>query len=199
MYKRIFCFLTTLAAGAVYSLPVLSQGELGTSERREIVHVAGDVYRFHDKFHVSVFMVTDDGVIATDPITPDAAAWLNNEIRERFDKEVKYVIYSHDHQDHVAGGAAFNGATVIAHENAREPISKGEFPIVMPDITFTDEMAVELGGKLPMPALAEQSEPLRLTGEVKLLCNGKFKWRLWGHIMFRIEVGNKVENGRRFG
>ena len=32
-----------------------------------------------------------------------------------------------------------------------------------------------LGGKLPMPALTEQSRPLTITGEVKLISNGKFQ------------------------
>ena len=33
-------------------------------------------------------------------------------------------------------------------------------------------VTVELGGKLPMPALTEQSRPVTLTGEVKLISNG---------------------------
>ena len=147
MYSKLTYLVTVILTGSVFSTISFAQDELPQSERREIQHVAGDVYRFHDKFHVSVFMVTEDGVIATDPITPDAAEWLNKEINERFGKPVRYVIYSHDHQDHVAGGAAFNGATFIAHENTREPISSGEFPIVMPHITFNDEMSVVLGGK----------------------------------------------------
>ena len=36
-------------------------------------------------------------------------------------------------------------------------------------------VTVELGGKLPMPALAEQSQPLTVSGEVKLISNGKFQ------------------------
>jgi microcystin degradation protein MlrC len=37
------------------------------------------------------------------------------------------------------------------------------------------EITVSLGGKLPMPALAEQSSPLTLTGRVKLLSEGRFR------------------------
>ncbi len=40
------------------------------------------------------------------------------------------------------------------------------------------EVTVQLGGKLPMPALQQQSKPLTLTGEVKLISNGKFKARV---------------------
>ena len=41
--------------------------------RREITQVTGDVYRFQNKFHVNVFVITGDGVVVTDPINEDAA------------------------------------------------------------------------------------------------------------------------------
>jgi len=116
--------------------------------KREIVQVAGDLYRFHNNFHVSVFLVTPDGVIATDPINADAAAWLENAIRERFGKEIRYVIYSHDHRDHIAGGEVWaDTATVIAHENARRAIIGEQRPTAVPQVTFSDRLTVELGGK----------------------------------------------------
>jgi microcystin degradation protein MlrC len=36
------------------------------------------------------------------------------------------------------------------------------------------EVTISLGAKLPMPALAEQSSPLELTGRVKLISDGLF-------------------------
>jgi glyoxylase-like metal-dependent hydrolase (beta-lactamase superfamily II) len=93
-------------------------------------------------------MVTPEGVIATDPIDADAAEWLENEIRERFDQEIRYLIYSHDHPDHISGGEVFaDTATVIAHENAKATIIGEERPTAIPDLTFSDRMTVELGGK----------------------------------------------------
>ena len=114
---------------------------------RTITHLAGDVYRFQNNGHFSVFMVTDEGVIATDPISPDAAQWLNSEIQTRFDQPVKYVLYSHDHWDHVSGGAVFEEATIIAHANAVPHIEASDQPIELPDITFTNEFTLTLGGK----------------------------------------------------
>ena len=64
---------------------------------REISQIAGNLYRFRNNFHFSVFAVTNDGVIATDPINADAARWLKAEIQQRFNQPVRYVIYSHDH------------------------------------------------------------------------------------------------------
>jgi glyoxylase-like metal-dependent hydrolase (beta-lactamase superfamily II) len=114
---------------------------------RNITHLAGDVYRFQNDAHYSVFMVTPEGVIATDPISVDAATWLNDEIRRRFNLPVKYVIYSHDHWDHVSGAAAFPEATIIAHANAVPWIEASDQPIELPDITFSSELDLKLGGK----------------------------------------------------
>lgn len=114
---------------------------------RSITHLNGDVYRFQNDAHYSVFMVTPAGVIATDPISPEAAVWLNAEIQSRFNLPVKYVIYSHDHWDHASGAAAFTEATVIAHANAVPFIEASDRPIKMPDITFSSELVLKLGGK----------------------------------------------------
>ena len=88
-------------------------------------------------------------MIATDPIDADAAVWLRDQIQERFDQPLKYVIYSHDHADHIAGGEVFEeaGAIVIAHENAKRTIIGEQRPTAVPDITFSHQMTVELGAR----------------------------------------------------
>ena len=116
---------------------------------RGIVQIAGDLYRFQENAHYSVFLVTPDGVIATDPINTDTATWLKAELKRRFDKPVKYLIYSHHHEDHVSGGEVFSDtATVLAHENAEQGIIKDKVPTALPDITFSDQMTVMLGDKI---------------------------------------------------
>lgn len=147
MFRSLSHYVFFLLAGSFICINVAAQDESTDAPVRAITQVAGDVYRFQNNLHVSVFMVTDEGVIASDPIDPEAAAWLNNEIQERFGQPVKYVIYSHDHFDHVSGAAAFEGATIIAHANGRDEIAGSEHPIAMPDIMFSDKLVVELGGK----------------------------------------------------
>jgi len=117
--------------------------------KREIVQISGDLYRFKNNFHYSVFLVTPEGVIATDPINADAARWLKSEIASRFGKKVRYVIYSHDHADHSSGGEVFaaDGAIVIAHEKAKRAILGEKRPTAVPQITFKKRMTLELGGK----------------------------------------------------
>jgi glyoxylase-like metal-dependent hydrolase (beta-lactamase superfamily II) len=115
---------------------------------REISRIAGDLYRFRNGGHFSVFFVTPAGIIAADPIDPDAARWLKAEWIKRFAKPVKYLIYSHDHADHSSGGEVFaDTAVVIAHERAKEVILNQRRPTAVPDLTFSDRLTVELGGK----------------------------------------------------
>ena len=132
-----------LGAFFVAASPAIAQ-----EAKRSITKIAGDLYRFQNNFHYSVFLVTSDGIIATDPVSPDAARWLKQELKARFDSSVKYLIYSHDHPDHIAGGQVFTPeATVVAHQKARAAIIGEQRPTAVPDITFTDRMTVTLGGK----------------------------------------------------
>jgi glyoxylase-like metal-dependent hydrolase (beta-lactamase superfamily II) len=128
--------LTILASWAVAQAPV-----------REITKIAGEVYRFRNQNHYSVFAVTPAGIIATDPINAEAAQWLKAELQRRFNQPVKYLIYSHDHADHIAGGEVFaDTATVVAHENAKAAIVGERRPTAVPQVTFSDRMTIELGG-----------------------------------------------------
>jgi len=119
-----------------------------TDAKRSITKIAGDLYRFQNDFHYSVFLVTSEGIIVSDPINADAARWLKTELAKRFNKPIRYMIYSHDHVDHIAGGEVFaDTAIVVAHENAKADIIAEQRPTAVPDITFSDQMTIELGGK----------------------------------------------------
>lgn len=86
--------------------------------QREIVHVAGDVYRANNGNWWAIFMVTPDGIVLGDPLNPPFATWLKGELDARFGVPVRYVVYSHSHWDHAEGGEVFaDTATFVAHEN----------------------------------------------------------------------------------
>ena len=140
--RSVFIILAILVAGA----PAAAQ--LGDT-KRSITPIAGDLYRFQNNFHFSVFLVTEEGVIVTDPINAEAARWLKDQIAERFGKPIRYLVYSHDHRDHIAGGEVFAeaGAVVVAHERAKEVIIGEQRPTAVPDVTFSDRMTLTLGGK----------------------------------------------------
>jgi glyoxylase-like metal-dependent hydrolase (beta-lactamase superfamily II) len=115
----------------------------------EVTKLRDDVFLFRHLFHQSIFIITPKGVIVTDPIASDAAAWLNAEIKKLTDQPVRYVIYSHHHNDHITGGDVFaDTALFLSHEAARREILKDSDPhIPVPDLTFTDRLFIDLGGK----------------------------------------------------
>src|SRR5882762_7204879 len=84
-----------------------------------------NVYVFRYGGYQSMFIVTPQGVIATDPASylRPAKPYIDA-IKAVTDKPIKYVIYSHHHYDHIAGGQPFKdlGATFVAHKRAKEQL-----------------------------------------------------------------------------
>ncbi len=141
--------LVLIAVAWLALLPGLQSSAFAQETKRAITQIAGDLYRFQNNFHFSVFLVTPDGVIATDPINAEAAEWLKAEIKSRFNQPIRYVVYSHDHGDHMSGGEVFkaDGATIISHAVAKADIMANNVPTAIPDITYTEDMTLTLGGK----------------------------------------------------
>ena len=99
-----------------------------------------------------MFVVTPAGVIATDPISygrPQAAKTYVDEIRKITKAPIKYLIYSHHHYDHIAGGKPFKeaGAKSSRIKRAKERLAtlKG-LDVVIPDEIVDDKRTIKLGG-----------------------------------------------------
>ena len=114
--------------------------------------VADNVYIFRYGGHQSMFVVTPAGVIATDPIgerRPAAKAYIE-EIGKITKAPVKFVIYSHSHFDHIAGGQPFKdlGAVFVAHRNAKARIAalKPEDVVVPDQVVDGNKKVITLGG-----------------------------------------------------
>jgi glyoxylase-like metal-dependent hydrolase (beta-lactamase superfamily II) len=114
----------------------------------EITKLADGVYVFRHQFHQALFLTTPEGVIVTDPISADAAAWLKAEIKKLTDQPVRYVVYSHHHNDHITGGSVFaDQATFVSHSAARSHIvDAADATTPVPTLTFTDRLFIDLGG-----------------------------------------------------
>ncbi|MET0203894.1 MAG: MBL fold metallo-hydrolase [Casimicrobiaceae bacterium] len=114
--------------------------------------VADNVYVFRFGGHQSMFVVTPAGVLATDPIAylrPQAAQAYIDEIRKITAAPIKYLVYSHHHYDHIAGGRPFKdaGAAVVAHKNARTRLEALKHPdVVLPDMVVDERSTLDLGG-----------------------------------------------------
>ncbi len=111
-----------------------------------------NVYIFRNGNHQAMFIVTPEGVIATDPVAygrPNGGQQYVDEIRKITKAPIRYLIYSHHHFDHIAGGKAFKdaGATVVAHKRAKERLEQLKDPhTVIPDETVDDKRTITLGG-----------------------------------------------------
>jgi glyoxylase-like metal-dependent hydrolase (beta-lactamase superfamily II) len=110
-----------------------------------------NVYIFRYLNHQAMFVVTSAGVIATDPIgyvRREAPTVYLQEIRKITDKPIKYLVYSHHHYDHIAGGKPFKdaGAIVVALKRAKERLAPLNDPYtVLPDEVFERKRTIVLG------------------------------------------------------
>lgn len=143
----------SLAVGCVAAFGSIQQASAQQAPTRSVDNVTGDLYRATNNAHRTVFLVTSEGIILADPIGTDFSMWLKDELAARFNVPVRYVLYSHFHEDHASGGAVFEDtAEFVGHENmilnleavADEPIYA---EVRAPDRTFSDRTSVTLGGK----------------------------------------------------
>jgi glyoxylase-like metal-dependent hydrolase (beta-lactamase superfamily II) len=120
----------------------------------EVQKVEGteNVYTFRNQGSLAMFIVTNEGVIATDPVgygRPTGGAQYLAEIRKVTNQPIRYLVYSHHHFDHIAGGRAFKeaGARVVAHRRATELLKVLNDPnTVLPDESVDRNRTITLGG-----------------------------------------------------
>jgi glyoxylase-like metal-dependent hydrolase (beta-lactamase superfamily II) len=145
MFASVTIALAAIIGTAVVHAQPAAQPTFATTK------VADNVYMFRYEGHQAMFVVTSEGVIATDPISenrPAAAAYLA-EIRKVTQAPIRYVIYSHGHADHIAGGKPFKdaGAIFVAHRLAKESLARMNRADIVPvDETVDDKRTITLGG-----------------------------------------------------
>lgn len=132
-------------------MTVSAQADEGFDPSQAVMKELKDgVYQYSQFFYNSLVVVTEDGVIVTDPSGEARSAAMRAEIRKITDKPVKKVIYSHDHFDHSRGGQIFKdeGAEFIAQENCVDLLTRDlENKVVAPDTTYKNILSVTLGSK----------------------------------------------------
>jgi glyoxylase-like metal-dependent hydrolase (beta-lactamase superfamily II) len=147
-------FVRSLLGGALFAVLAGSAWAQTAPPPIETRKVEGteNVYIFRNGNHQAMFIVTPEGVIATDPVAygkPNGGQQYVDEIRKITQAPIRYLIYSHHHFDHIAGGKAFKdaGATIVAHTRARERLEVLKDPHTpLPDETVDTSRTVTLGG-----------------------------------------------------
>src|SRR5260221_12225166 len=142
---RVLCFLASIL---FFSMSAQAQQPVFATTK---VDGTDNVYVFRYQNAQSMFIVTPEGVIATDPIglaRPQAVTTYIEEIRKVTSQPIKYLIYSHQHFDHIAGGKPFKdaGATIVAHTRTKEWLLALRDPhTVLPDETVDAGRTITLG------------------------------------------------------
>ena len=119
----------------------------------DLVEVTNGIYSFGNGTTFAAFMVTDEGVIVMDSINPNHASLMMEAIRSVTDQPIKYLIYSHNHWDHIGGGQVFKdaGATVLSHQETSDWLVNHPAPnpaVVIPDETWEGARHnIVLGGR----------------------------------------------------
>jgi glyoxylase-like metal-dependent hydrolase (beta-lactamase superfamily II) len=119
--------------------------------------VKGDLHMISGEGGNVALYATSDGVILVDDMFDRNHADILAQVKTVTDKPLKYVINTHQHDDHAGGDLKMLPiAEVIAHRNVyanlkdlKRPYYEDTpgLPIGLPRITFTDQLDVHLGGK----------------------------------------------------
>jgi len=116
------------------------------------VEVADNVYSYGNPAmaYFSMFVVTDNGVMAIEPVNTSHSQGLLQAIQSVTDQPIRYLLHSHNHWDHSAGGQVFKdeGATIIAHVEAYEWMRANPHPdMALPDESWGGPRSeIVLGG-----------------------------------------------------
>ncbi len=126
----------------------------GQSQQREwgqdrtIEQVSESVYRWGSDGQFGAYVVNDAGIVVIDGhyCPSGTVAWLRDELAQRYAVPVRYVVLSHDHQDHICHTELFDATAVtIGHRRIRPHIVRENRISAVPDITFDEEMDLFLG------------------------------------------------------
>lgn len=129
--------------------------------------ISDDIYVFTSGLYAQVtagVIVTSAGAIVIDTLPfPVETRQVIDYVERRVPQGIRYVIYTHYHADHTYGGYLFRDAQFISHALCRELLmtrgeaglqlarqqnpSLAEVKMRLPDIVFTGEMTLRLGGK----------------------------------------------------
>lgn len=118
-------------------------------------HVAGDVYYLTGSGGNIGLSVGDDGVVMIDTQFAPLTEKILAAIRSVSDKDVRFVINTHVHGDHVGGNENLGrlGLPIVAHDNVRVRMSQGvngaapSPAVARPVLTFADSVRLHFNGE----------------------------------------------------
>jgi glyoxylase-like metal-dependent hydrolase (beta-lactamase superfamily II) len=125
------------------------------------VKTSGNVYMLMGSGGNLGVLAGDDGVFLVDDQFAPLTKKIKDAIGKISDKEIRFLINTHWHFDHVGGNENLGetGSVIIAHENVRKRMSTDQFieffqkkvpaspKVALPIITFTQDLMFHLNGE----------------------------------------------------
>jgi glyoxylase-like metal-dependent hydrolase (beta-lactamase superfamily II) len=116
----------------------------------EFIQHSERVYSFKVGMDRSMILRTQDGLAIFDIFNKGLATKLKQELDTRFPNEpVRWLVYSHNHLDHIRGGVALNASTVIGHEDINTLLLDWQHPfndVVPVTQAISEDTVLNLGG-----------------------------------------------------
>jgi cyclase len=148
--------------GAVFGWPLAAQPQIDYSKLEiETTDLGGGVYLLGWQGGDSLVLVAEDGVLLVDTSVAAMGDKIKAAIAKVSDKPITLIVNTHAHADHFGANEALakGGATIVAHDNLRERMAKGQHiaafnqtippspPSALPTVTYTDAMTLHFGGE----------------------------------------------------
>ncbi len=125
------------------------------------IKTSGNVYMLMGSGGNIGVLTGDDGVFLVDDQFAPLTKKIKDAIGKISDKEIRFLINTHWHFDHVGGNENIGetGSVIIAHENVRKRMSTDQFieffqkkvpaspKVALPIITFTQDLMFHLNGE----------------------------------------------------
>jgi glyoxylase-like metal-dependent hydrolase (beta-lactamase superfamily II) len=113
-----------------------------------VQEIRGGLYWIADGAYNTMFLVTSEGVIAVDAL-PTLGEKQLAAIRGVTDKPIRYLVYSHEHTDHIGAASLFPASTqIVAQEETAAILKRRRDPRrPVPSTTFRDRYSLRLGGQ----------------------------------------------------
>jgi len=149
----IFCIVLLSVSSAI--------GQDYDKVQIKTVKTSGNVYMLMGSGGNLGVLVGDDGVFLVDDQFAPLTKKIKDAIGKISDKEIRFLINTHWHFDHVGGNENLGetGSVIIAHENVRKRMSTDQFieffqkkvpaspKVALPIITFTQDLMFHLNGE----------------------------------------------------
>ncbi len=118
--------------------------------KKDMTEVSDGIYSFGSFSARSFIVISNTGIIITDPVDPINAQEMLKAIRKISDLPFRYVVYSHQHWDHVLGGKVFKdlGAEIISHSKCLKHFQQHKHDdLILPDRTIDENTSLTIGNK----------------------------------------------------